>query len=179
MKVLTKASYSPDVSARERENLQVAYQAACEGMVLLKNEGILLLDPKKKEKIAVIGPNADDYWAQYGDWTYFPHPKLNMEHAPIRPYVTVKEGMEAACAARGIECVYHRGCSVLDGEYEDIAGAVELARCHQHGGFGFRGDGKCFFFASQRKNRTLSGIRTGGLTAAHGHRPLNAARFPA
>ena len=29
------------------------------------------------------------------------------------------------------------------------------------------------------KNRTLSGIRTGGLTAAHGHRPLNAARFPA
>jgi len=36
--------------------------------------------------------------------------------------------MEAACAARGIECVYHRGCSVLDGEYEDIAGAVETAK---------------------------------------------------
>ena len=45
----------------------------------------------------------------------------------MRPYVTVKEGMEAACGERGMECVYHRGCSVLPGEYEDIAGAVRAA----------------------------------------------------
>ena len=55
MKLLTKASYSPDVTARERENLQVAYQAACEGMVLLKNDGIL---PFKTRKIALYGPGA-------------------------------------------------------------------------------------------------------------------------
>lgn len=55
MKVLTKASYSPDVSARERENLQVAYQAACEAMVLLKNDGAL---PFKNKKVALYGPGA-------------------------------------------------------------------------------------------------------------------------
>ena len=55
MKVLTKASYSPEISSRERENLQVAYQAACEGMVLLKNDGAL---PFKTKKVALYGPGA-------------------------------------------------------------------------------------------------------------------------
>jgi len=109
------------------EHLEKAKDAAYQSVVLLENNGMLPLGEEVK-KVAVIGPNADDIRAQYGDWTYFTHPKLNMEHAPVRPYVTVKEGMEAACAARGIECVYHRGCSVLDGEYEDIAGAVEAAK---------------------------------------------------
>ena len=108
------------------EHLQHARDAADKSLVLLENNGMLPL--KGAKKVAVIGPNADDIRAQYGDWTYFTHPRLNLEHEPIRPYVTVKEGMEAACAARGIECVYHRGCSVLNGEYEDIAGAVETAK---------------------------------------------------
>jgi len=55
MKALTKASYSPDVTARERENLKVAYQAACEGMVLLKNDGTL---PFKTKKVALYGSGA-------------------------------------------------------------------------------------------------------------------------
>ncbi len=107
-------------------HLAQAKIAADKSLVLLGNNGMLPLEGVKK--VAVIGPNADDIRAQYGDWTYFTHPKLNLEHPEVRPYVTVKEGMEAACAARGIECVYHRGCSVLDGEYEDIAGAVACAK---------------------------------------------------
>ncbi len=55
MKVLTKASYSSEVTDRERENLQVAYQAACEAMVLLKNDGTL---PLKTKKVALYGPGA-------------------------------------------------------------------------------------------------------------------------
>ena len=55
MKLLTKASYSPEVTAREQENLQVAYRAACEGMVLLKNDGAL---PFRTKKIALYGPGA-------------------------------------------------------------------------------------------------------------------------
>lgn len=55
MKCYTKASFTPDVNQREKDNLQIAYQAACEGMVLLKNDGAL---PFKTKKIAVYGPGA-------------------------------------------------------------------------------------------------------------------------
>ena len=43
MELLTKASYSGEPNARELENLHVAYEAACEGVVLLKNDGTLPL----------------------------------------------------------------------------------------------------------------------------------------
>ena len=36
MELLTKASYSGDVTQRELENLEVAYRAACEAIVMLK-----------------------------------------------------------------------------------------------------------------------------------------------
>ena len=55
MKLLTKASYSADANQREKDNLTVAYQAACEGMVLLKNDGTL---PFAAKKVALYGPGA-------------------------------------------------------------------------------------------------------------------------
>jgi len=41
MELLTKASYESEPNQRELENLQVAYRAACEAVVLLKNDGTL------------------------------------------------------------------------------------------------------------------------------------------
>ena len=55
MELLTKASYSDEISQREKDNLEVAYRAACEGMVLLKNDGAL---PFRTKKIALYGPGA-------------------------------------------------------------------------------------------------------------------------
>lgn len=55
MELLTKASYSSEVSEREKRNLDVAYRAACESMVLLKNENVL---PLKTKKVALYGPGA-------------------------------------------------------------------------------------------------------------------------
>ena len=55
MKLLTKASFTDEVSLREQENLQIAYQAACEAMVLLKNDGAL---PFTSRNIALYGPGA-------------------------------------------------------------------------------------------------------------------------
>lgn len=55
MQLLTKASYRSDESQRERDNRQVAYTAACESMVLLKNDGTL---PLQKKTIALYGPGA-------------------------------------------------------------------------------------------------------------------------
>ena len=56
MKMLrTKASYSPEMNEREKRNLQVAYRAACEGVVLLKNDAIL---PISAGKLALYGAGA-------------------------------------------------------------------------------------------------------------------------
>lgn len=55
MELFTKASRSDGVSQRERDNLRVAYEAACEGMVLLKNDGTL---PFQTKKVALYGPGA-------------------------------------------------------------------------------------------------------------------------
>lgn len=55
MKLLTKASYSNEVSEREKRNLQVAYHAACESMVLLKNDNVL---PLKNKRVALYGAGA-------------------------------------------------------------------------------------------------------------------------
>jgi len=53
MKLLTKATYSSAVTRREQENLKVAYRAACESIVLLKNDGTL---PLSTRKVALYGP---------------------------------------------------------------------------------------------------------------------------
>ena len=55
MELLTKASYSPDANKREQDNLKIAYEAACEAMVLLKSDGTL---PFKTRKVALYGPGA-------------------------------------------------------------------------------------------------------------------------
>ena len=55
MKHFTKASPNGAETARELENRQVAYEAACEGIVLLKNDGAL---PLKNNKVALYGPGA-------------------------------------------------------------------------------------------------------------------------
>lgn len=109
------------------EHLESARMAALRSVTLLTNNGVLPFGGNVK-KVAVLGPNADDIRAQYGDWTYFTHPLPNPNHAAIRPYVTVKEGVEVACASRGMQMTYHKGCGVLPGDTDDIAGAVEAAK---------------------------------------------------
>ena len=55
MNILTKASFSDAVTQREKDNLQVAYRSACEGIVMLKNDGAL---PLRTKKVALYGPGA-------------------------------------------------------------------------------------------------------------------------
>lgn len=52
MQLLTKASYSDAVTPLEEENLHIAYLAACEGMVLLQNDGTL---PLQNKTVALYG----------------------------------------------------------------------------------------------------------------------------
>jgi beta-glucosidase len=50
-----------ELSVNKPDHQQLAYEAATEGMVLLKNSGVLPLDKSMLQKIAVIGPNAEDF----------------------------------------------------------------------------------------------------------------------
>jgi beta-glucosidase len=50
-------------------NRDLAYQSACQSVVLLKNEGILPLKSNVK-KIALVGPNAANVYGLLGDYTY-------------------------------------------------------------------------------------------------------------
>ncbi len=108
------------------EHLAANMRLARESVVLLKNKGLL---PLKKGigKLAVIGANADDIRAQYGDWTYFTHPEPDPAHEPQRPYYTVLEGMRELAGENGAEIVYHRGCAVLNTDDADLDGAAKLA----------------------------------------------------
>lgn len=52
----TNASLSNEITAHETENRKVAYEAALEGIVLLKNDGVM---PLKPGKIALFGAGAE------------------------------------------------------------------------------------------------------------------------
>lgn len=111
-------------SAAHRES---ALLAARESVTLLKNDGVLPLKDKIR-KIAVLGANADDIRAQYGDWTYFTHPHPSPKSTPARPYVTLLEGVRMMADPRGIAVSYARGCGPLPSETDDLDAAVAAAR---------------------------------------------------
>ena len=96
------------------ENAQLAKQVALESAVLLKNDGILPFD-KHINKVAVVGPNADNMYNQLGDYT--------APQAPDR-IVTMLEGIRGKGRA---EVTYARGCAIRDENDADLDEAVRTA----------------------------------------------------
>ena len=94
---------------RTPEHIEVAAQAAREGIVLLKNDGVLPLS--KDMTVALIGPNADNQYNQLGDYTA---PQAE-DHV-----VTMREGLEA----KGINVRYVKGCAIRDTDRSSIAQAL-------------------------------------------------------
>ena len=93
------------------EHRRIALECARESLVLLKNNGSFLpLNSKERKKIALIGPNADDYLAQLGDWV------LGQSSGPcgkgIQPRdstITARDGITKRFKG---ELLYFRGCSI-------------------------------------------------------------------
>lgn len=111
MKPLTKASYSPEMSQREKDNLLVAYQAACEGMVLLKNDGAL---PFKTKKVALYGPGAS-MTIKGGTGSG----EVNERHS-----VTILEGLEN----RGFEVTTHRWINDFEAGYAEAEASYKIEK---------------------------------------------------
>lgn len=86
-----------------KEHRDMAYRAAVEGTVLLKNDGILPIEDKKYRTIAVIGPNADSRIALIGNYYGTPN-----------RYITVLDGITDECDKRGIRVHYSEGCHMYE-----------------------------------------------------------------
>ena len=102
---------------RSEAHRQVAREVAREGVVLLKNDGILPLN-KNVKSIAVIGPNADTQYNQLGDYT-----------APQDDQfiITPLEGIQAA-VSKQTKVNYVKGCAIRDVTMSDIPAAVKAAK---------------------------------------------------
>ena len=108
-------------------HLDVNLKLTRESIVLLKNKDELLPLTSSVKRIAVIGPNADDIRAQYGDWTYFSHPFPKDDVNPMGPYRTMLAGIREAAERHGAQADYHRGCHIMDRADAQIGEAAALA----------------------------------------------------
>lgn len=111
---------SPELAKKlvhSKEHKELARQVAREGVVLLKDEGVLPLS-KHIGHLAVIGPNADEMYNQLGDYTA---PQVREEVA------TVLDGIRAA-VSESTRVTYVKGCAVRDTTATDIPAAVAAAQ---------------------------------------------------
>lgn len=98
------------------EEYPQSLELARQGAVLLKNDGALLpLSARRFSRVAVIGPNADNLYAQLGDYS---------PTVPAKQAVTVRQGLERLWNG---EVRYARGCGLFDGTDEELEEAAALA----------------------------------------------------
>ncbi len=101
-----------------REHRELALETARKQIVLLKNEAGVLPLARRPQRLAVIGPNADEPMNQLGDYT---------APQPVGSVVTVLDGLRAV-AGEGVEIAYARGCRVKTLDRSGFAEAVAVAR---------------------------------------------------
>lgn len=109
-----------------QEHQQAALTAARRSVTMLKNNGVLPL--QKAKKIAVIGANGNDIRAQYGDWTYFTHPRPTPRQDAVRPYTTIWESVKKLAEENGMACEYAYGCGPVPSTRDDLEDAVQAAQ---------------------------------------------------
>lgn len=103
---------------RSKEHIDLAHKVAQASVTLLKNKNhILPLNKQGKQRIAVIGPNANNRYNMLGDYTA-PQEESNIK--------TVLDGILSKLPAAQVE--YVKGCAIRDTMNLEIEKAEEAAR---------------------------------------------------
>lgn len=91
-----------------KEHLELAQRAAREGMVLLKNDGVLPINKAAVKTIGVIGPNANSRACLVGNY-----------HGTASRYITLLEGIQDE-AGEDIRVLYSEGCHLYKDKVEGL-----------------------------------------------------------
>ena len=104
-------------TVRRKEHIELARKIAQSSITLLKNENSILPLSKTINKVAVIGPNADNRYNMLGDYTA-PQEDSNVK--------TVLDGIITKLSPSRVE--YVRGCAIRDTTVNEIEQAIEATR---------------------------------------------------
>ncbi|RAJ00428.1 beta-glucosidase [Chitinophaga skermanii] len=99
-------------------NQALAKKVAASSIVLLKNQNNVLPLSKHLQRIAVIGPNADNVYNQLGDYTA---PQADGK------VITVLKGIQSKLGATA-KIAYVKGCAIRDTANQNIDAAVKAAQ---------------------------------------------------
>ena len=118
---LVEWSKIPYAAMDSKEHRQIALDMARQTIVLLQNKNNILPLQKDKEKIAVIGPNADDAPLMWGNYNGMPN------HT-----ITILDGIKA----KQKKLFYHAGCDLT---YDKIMDCLLPSQCVMDGKKGLKG----------------------------------------
>lgn len=96
------------IRLRAPEAVDLARESARQGIVILQNDGILPLAPT--QKVALIGPTADDPLAMLGDYSFPVHVIMTDTQESADGIVTPRAGFQALQQPM----TYAQGCAILD-----------------------------------------------------------------
>jgi beta-glucosidase len=109
------------------EERVLATEVAARSVVLLTNDGTLPLDPASVGRVAVIGPNADQVMALFGNYSFENH-LVSVHFSEATDVVQVPTVLGALRERLGEGAVSHaKGCDVMGGDRSGIADAVAAA----------------------------------------------------
>ena len=118
---LVEWSKIPYSAMDSKAHRQIALDMARQTIVLLQNKNNILPLQKNKEKIAVIGPNADDAPMMWGNYNGMPN------HT-----ITILDGIKA----KQKKIVYQKGCDLT---YDQVMDCQLATRCVADGKKGLKG----------------------------------------
>jgi beta-glucosidase len=108
------------------EERALAREVAEQSVVLLANEGVLPL-AQGVAKVAVIGPNADDPMALFGNYSFQNHVASHFKDVAIERAPTVLDALRARLGADRV--VHAEGCKILaaPGQVSDDRAGIDAA----------------------------------------------------